>query len=1190
MKSNFKLSASLSDLLGAIALMFACNIGAATDVSKTPLIPSSVAKPNVIFGLDDSGSMDFEVMINANDGALWWNDTTVINGQTGTGWDATGAPLFNATGNSGGGWTKYGYLFPNGCNSAAKINCDASGHYAIPPTYQFASLRSSAYNPLYYNPAVTYQPWTPAYIASTTKSFAASPPTLAPSHPLFTATNDLTLVSLSTAADTTFMARPGMVVTAGSKIYKSNAWAAQAATATLASGVSYNTAYSFYPATYWVPAKCNVDNIACTKAPDGQTLQRYEIKSGVAFPSGRSYTDELQNFANWFTYYRKRKLMLASSAGLVLDSLTGMNLGLVQFNNQSPVTMVDSDSTSASSNSKVIKAKFYGNPASGGTPARETLNYIGNQFKNRAGTASAVTSSTSPIVTYSCQKNAAFLMTDGFANATTVTPPSYTSATYGSAKPFATTFPGTLADIGLSFYTNTISGTGLVAGMVPATDPTPSNPQSDGNSNLHMNTYAMTLGARGTLWPAITNAFTSSVTWPNPSVDRSPTAVDDLWHATINGRGQMFTASTPQETAQSISAALSNILSSSGSQAAVAFSTVNLRTDEAIGYVGSYTPIGWAGDVSSYPVDLNTGALMTTTKTWSADSLLQKRDFTTRALATSNGSVGKVLSDSSTWSSLNTANRIPGTVADFTSYVRGNRTLEGSTYRVRSGIIGAVVNAEPVSWLADKVVYAASNDGFLHAFDKTLGTELWAFAPSFVQGSIADTSKPTAVFATVLDGTPAVAKVSASQTVLVGGRGTAGSGFYAIDVSNPRGSVSGGAAATQTDTLVAERFLWEFPNPSTPSNVVSSLGTSTGKPLIVNTTRWGWVALLTSGYNSSLDGRGRLFVLNATTGAVLDTIATTSGTPGVIDTGLSQVSGFSEVDGTVRNVYGGDLLGNIWKFDITNSSVTRLATLTNAANVTLPVTAAPELATVTANGANRRMVFVGTGKMLGTSDFSDNSVNSFFALWDTGTEINPNYVSTVASTNVRKFLAPRQITVDATTGNRTATGIVATGDTIANCIGNTKTWTVNGCVTKEGVDWTTQRGWYVDLPAGEKANTDPSIAVGIVSWTTNRPSLSSCTSSSALYFADEDTGLQLPDAVFKNIKTTLKGANGIYGQTFATTLTSRPVITRLPSGIISITTHQSDNTTRNITLDMGSAADSQVNVKKGKVAWRQVLQ
>ena len=69
MKSNFKLIALSA--LSAFAWISAGSVGATTDVSKTPLMPSSVAKPNVIFGLDDSGSMDFEVMINSHDGALW---------------------------------------------------------------------------------------------------------------------------------------------------------------------------------------------------------------------------------------------------------------------------------------------------------------------------------------------------------------------------------------------------------------------------------------------------------------------------------------------------------------------------------------------------------------------------------------------------------------------------------------------------------------------------------------------------------------------------------------------------------------------------------------------------------------------------------------------------------------------------------------------------------------------------------------------------------------------------------------------------------------------------------------------------------------------------------------------------------------------------------------------------------------
>lgn len=1163
---NSKFTKSFVVALVGTAAVLSSGFVTATDVSKTPLIPTQVAKPNVIFGIDDSGSMDFEVMLNTNDGAMWWNDATVLNGVTGTGWDASGVPLYNTTGASGNGWTKLVNLFPNGCGAAMRVLCDSSNHFAIAPTYQFAWVRSSAFNPLYYNPAVNYTVWSTAYVSGATKSFSALPGTAAASHPLYATVDDLTAATAlptSTTTDLVFQMRPGMVVPAGGKIYKNNAWVLQASNYTVPSGSSYVAAISYYPATYWVPETCTVDNVSCARAPNGTVLKRYEIKSGNTFPGGRSYAAELQNFSNWYTFYRKRKLMLASSASTVLNSLTGMNIGSTDFNGNSTVTMYDTDSTDGTRNAKVVIGNFYSNTSSGGTPTRETLKYIGEQFRTNTN-----------IVKYSCQKNAAFVMTDGFANANSVTPPAYTSATYGGSAPYTTTYAGTLADIALSYYTNTITGTGLVTGQVPASPPTATNPQNDGNPNLHVNTYAMTLGARGTLWPAVTNAYTSGVTWPNPTVDRSPTSVDDLWHATVNGRGQLFTASTPLETAQAIKAGLSNILSTSGSQAAVAFSTVNIRLDEAVGFVGSYTPVGWSGDITAYPVDITSGALMTNSPIWSANNVLMARDYTTRAIATYTGSFGTPITTAANWTALATAGKIPGTVTDFVAYLRGQRTLETSTYQTRTGLIGAVVNAEPASWLVDKVVYAASNEGMLHALDKSTGAELWAYAPKFVLADMATNATIGSSFSTILDGTPVIAKIG-SKTMLVGGRGTAGSGFYGLDVTNPRGLPTGGGATTQTDTTVATRALWEFPNASTSATVASSMGTATGRPLIVNTTRWGWVAIVTSGYNNTLDGKSRVFVLNATTGAVLDTLVTPNGTLAA-EAGLSQISGFQETDGTVQTLYGGDLQGNLWRFNLTASTVTRVATLTNAANATLPITAAPELTTFN----NRRLINVGTGRLLGVSDFSDTTtVNTFFSIWDNGTEVNPGYAQATAATNVRKFLAMRKITV-AANGNRTAVGGTLTADSKVTCV-SPKTWQNGACYSGAGVDWTTQRGWYVELPIGEKANTDPTVGLGILTWTTNSPSQTTCSSSSALYMADAETGLQLPDTLFPN------GA-GVYGTAFSTTLTSRPVIAKLPDGKVSITTHQSDNTTRSTVLNAG--ANESAYLKPAKLAWKQVLQ
>ena len=93
---------------------------------------------------------------------------------------------------------------------------------------------------------------------------------------------------------------------------------------------------TFYPATFWNPDDCTI-GADCVLAPDGTTkLQRYEIRSGTYHfklsRSGRNYVDEMQNFANWFQYYRKRKLMLARLDGQGAGGLTGLRVGVVQFN------------------------------------------------------------------------------------------------------------------------------------------------------------------------------------------------------------------------------------------------------------------------------------------------------------------------------------------------------------------------------------------------------------------------------------------------------------------------------------------------------------------------------------------------------------------------------------------------------------------------------------------------------------------------------------------------------------------------------------------------------------------------------------------------------------------------------------------------------------------------------------------
>ncbi len=152
----------------------------ATDIAELPLKASVLAKPNVIFGLDDSGSMDSEVMLNTNDGALWWDYNAAVG--LGRQWQA----LVQL------GWrcqrpvAQDGLPVPERHGAGERVYDDADNdHFAIPPTAQFAFLRSSSYNPLYYNPTVSYAPWSPAYVSGAKASYANANTAAAKSHPIY---------------------------------------------------------------------------------------------------------------------------------------------------------------------------------------------------------------------------------------------------------------------------------------------------------------------------------------------------------------------------------------------------------------------------------------------------------------------------------------------------------------------------------------------------------------------------------------------------------------------------------------------------------------------------------------------------------------------------------------------------------------------------------------------------------------------------------------------------------------------------------------------------------------------------------------------------------------------------------------------------------------------------------------------
>jgi len=1079
----------------AAGTLFVAIAASATNLSELPLKPSVLAKPNVIFGMDDSGSMDSEVMLYNNDGAMWWNFTN----RNGWGIDAAHpnpslrtltTTWFNAAGNATAAWRKMIYLFPNGTGTGNRVyNDGANDHFAILPTSQFAFLRwsgirknadgsfspapsapvdSPMHNPLYYNPLITYQPWAPARIGNMASDVfmdgAANDATPATtrSHPLngITGTNysgGTGTFNLSTTraanqtANHVFTALPGMTIPAGSTklVCDSNngsgpgaggcaaAWVAVAADEVVPANQVVWVAMEYRPATVWVREACTVDAAVsvgvadCAAIPSGGTLKRYEITSAGSYNWGsvsRTGTQELQNFANWFQFFRKRKLMLAAAMGDTLENLTGMRLGVAPFNAlPGTVRLFDADATTNSTNRFRVSGEFYNANGSGGTPTRETLNHIGLQYQRTDTTDGGV-------IQFACQRNNAFIVTDGFANA--------------SGSP-------TLATLATTYY-NTNPRPTLETGKVR---PTPLDP----NTNLHVNTYGLTLGARGTLFfgedsvPPV-----NAGDWPVPNQNRNPTAVDDLWRATINGKGRMYLANTPEETASRVKAGLDDIRNEQGAQGGVAVSAVNLSRSDGKAYLGYYNPRGWVGDLEARDVDRETAQIKDTSR-WRAEDRLTTLGWSNRKVYSATGGVGLDFT-AANFGTLLTANAAERTA--MVDYLRGNRSGEGQTWRLRYGLLGPVINSEPVISREDSsVIFLASSEGQLHAFDTTTGSEIWAFVPPGNWTDLAASTRRNWTFKTLLDATPVVAKADNGERLLIGGMGAAGRRWYALRVDSPR---------TRTP---AELFKWSFPSDADATNL-ARMGYTVGKPAIVkqkgtNKT----VVLVTSGYDNGLsigDGKGRLWMLDAADGSVLKTWVTSNGT-NAAEAGLTHVSALRELDGTTQFVYGGDLHGNVYRFDITTAGAGPhaphlLTTLVNGAGSAQPITAIPELMTI----SGRTIVVIGTGRLLDVTDWGKDAaanINSIYAIAD-GTTI----------ANVRTSLKSRTYTRN---GNPDLTG--ATVD-----------------------DWSTERGWYMDLPAGEHINTDPTIAYGAAVFIANSSGATNCAQSSWAYVIDITTGLPTP--------------------------------------------------------------------------------
>ncbi|MDP2827752.1 MAG: PilC/PilY family type IV pilus protein [Sulfuricellaceae bacterium] len=836
------------------------------------------------------------------------------------------------------------------------------------------------------------------------------------------------------------------------------------------------------------------------------------------------------------------------------------------------------------------KGKFYArlyaiNPGSY-TPLRGALSKVGQIYGGKLGTDP---------VQYSCQRNFSILTTDGYWNTNTETssygPFNLTGSNVGDQDKAATkpswdklAKSDTLADVAYYYYhTDLRPGTcTLCKDDVPPAGSNPASAVDDVAQHQHMTTFTIGLGVDGTL--TYKDGYKTSTTgdyydivqgtkwWPDPIANSGDERIDDLWHAAVNGRGTYFSARDPAALENGLKTALGNMGSTTGSGAAAATSNLEPTAGDDGIYIATYRTFQWDGELNAYTIALSTGVI-SSTATWQTTTGLQAKiaadgnsdtrkiymnkagtlaDFTYLNMS----AVEKAYFDNAEtsfnqYSEWSAAQITASDGATLVNYLRGqdrnedqDRDVSYGTYnrlyRDRAKIMGDVVHSQPIyvktplynfadaGYSAFKTtnasrapnLYVAANDGMLHAFNAADGSERWAYVPSMVLPDLwrladKDYGNNHRFY---LDGPLVItdAKISGAwKTILIGGMGAGGRGYYALDVTDP----------------AAPSRLWDFTVADD-----ANLGYSYGIPFVTKLTDGTWVAVVTSGYNnvSPGDGKGHVYVLNIATGAVLKDIVTTAG-DATNPSGLAKLnveSASFDIDNTAIGAYGGDLLGNLWHFDLNAGTADKLA----AFGSSKPITAAPEIADVDGH----KVVFFGTGRYLGQDDLANKDDQTIYAIKDDG-----DSTTTVTSNLVQQ----------------TASGSGATRS-----------------VSKNDVDWSTKSGWYLDLiDDGERVNIDLQLYYGTLVIASTVPDASPCQPGgySWLYQLDYKTGGYVGTSGTGNPAGT-KFNSPIVGMTVAKLATGTPVIYPVTSD---------GQKPEPITMKMG-ASGSTMGTKR--VLWREL--
>lgn len=1059
------------------------------DLADVPLEDAIAAEANVLVIMDDSGSMDWGTMTDQVNGLPYISNANVRQGGVSS-------------------YTSYFYYLHS-------VSTNIYGNSRVLPTeealdadpdtvgndYGVWRARYSGWNSIYYDPTVNYEPWTG--LDRTGNEFQDSDPSNAMLDP-----NDVTLRFIDLTATHSYWSNrvPRVSGTPGSR-FKS-VWNA-------------NVYYPYYYTTPvagrpdWNDPKTKIEILPANAPFDGGPE-----RDDCFNPTACTYAEELQNFANWFTYYRIREHSAKGALGVAVSDASNVRMGYAAMNQSQERLRIDTlNSSFRVGHKKDLMDQIYRTRSNGGTPLRRALDRAGRHFQCISGDSFGSSGSSAPGTTNcpvladpegQCQNNFALLFSDGtwnggFSGAGAADhdsdSPSDVSPSPFDGGRYADNRSSTLADVAMYYYERDLQP-GLVDG-VPTNerDRNGANEAVFGNDgetmHQHMKTYTVGFGLAGSIdLASVPLDYSTPFVWSNP-FNGGASKVDDMLHAAVNGRGDFLQANNPVLLSAAFQQAFAEFSDGSVSVSAVAFNSTALR-EETVEYRGFFNLKFNSGDLRALSVDPDTGVVDVDNPIWRAAPELDLVDPDDRVIVT----YDRVAQDGIPfrYGNLNVDQQ---TVVDAQelAFLRGDRSNEepGGTFRERrvtEGLLGDIVHSAPVyvgqpraiqrdaapyptsagdlysAFVDDQdsrqaAVYVAANDGMLHAFNAGIpgtnlgdGSELFAYVPNKIidgsqrfQNELDQLSSLVYSHKFFVDLTPTIEDVympatatavgKSWNTILIGGLGAGGKGYYALNITDPDD--------WDTEANASNRVLWEFtdaddfypvdnsgdpledpagdPLVDLAGDPVKDLGYTFSLPQIVMSNvedadgEQQWIAVFGNGYNSTA-GIAKLFALfigegmdgwSADEVIKLDTgegvksapdplagLPNGLGTPTVID---------ADLNGTADYVYAGDLFGNLYRFDITDGDTDNWTT-TKLFQATYDETIDTRQATINKPTVVRNpagegfIVIFGTGSFVTEQDGTSTDIQSLYGIWDRF-EVSP---ATAASNAKSTRLVEQELT------------------------------------------------------------------------------------------------------------------------------------------------------------------------------------